>query len=110
MPQAVKNVQLKRGEHVVYSKGSMQCLKWKDKRDIYMLTTVHSCAMQKTGKVDRKTGESIEKPECILHYNDKMGGVDRNDQLAKYYSFAWKVMKVWKKEFFFLMNTMVLQG
>ena len=70
MPQAVKNVQLKRGEHVVYSKGNMQCLKWKDKRDIYMLTIVHSCAMQQTGKV----------------------------------------MKVWKKEFFFLMNTMVLQG
>ena len=110
MPQEAKTLKLKRGEQAVYSSGEMQCLKWKDKRDIYMLTTAHSCAMKDTGKVDRKTGENIQKPECILHYNDKMGGVDRNDQLSKYYSFARKVMKVWKKEFFFLMNTMVLQG
>ena len=39
-----------------------------------------------------------------------MGGVDRNDQLGKYYSFARKVMKVWKKQFFYLLNSMVLQG
>jgi len=60
--------------------------------------------------VGRKTGEDIEKAECFLQYNDKMGGVDRNDQLAKYYSFARKVMKVWKKDFFFVLHTVVLQG
>lgn len=110
MPQEVKAMKLKRGEYVVYSKEYLRCLKWKDKRDVYMLTTVHSCTMADTGRNDRKTGDKIMKPQCIIDYNKHMGGVDRNDQMAKYYGFARKVMKVWKKEFFFLLNTMVLQG
>jgi len=41
---------------------------------------------------------------CVITY------IDRNDQLAKYYSFARKVMKIWKKQFFYLLNSMVLQA
>ena len=110
MPQQVKNIKLKRGEQVIYSKDFLQCMKWKDKRDIYMSTTTHNCSMVDTGRVDRKTGNTIKKPECIVRYNEMMGGVDRNDQLVKYYTFARKVMKVWKKQFFYMLNLMVLQG
>ena len=86
-------------------------MKWKDKRDIYMLSTVHGCTIVDSGVVDRKTGAAIQKSECILHYNKHMSGVDRNDQLSKYYSFARKVMKIWKKkQFFYLLNSMVLQS
>jgi len=109
MPQQIKSTKLKRGDVVVYQKGNLQCMKWHDKRDIYVLTNTHACTMQDTGRVDRQRSP-IVKPECILRYNEMMGGVDRNDQLSKYYSFARKVMKVWKKQFFHLMNAMLLQG
>jgi len=110
MPKEAASLKLKRGEHIVYHRPPIQCVKWKDKRDIYMLSTVHGCTMVDSGVVDRKTGAAIQKPECILHYNKHMGGVDRNDQLSKYYSFARKVMKIWKKQFFYLLNSMVLQS
>ena len=66
--------------------------------------------MQDTGCVDQKTGASIQKRECVIRCNELTGGVDRRDQLVKYYTFAHKVMKVWKKQFFYMMNLMVLQG
>ena len=94
----------------MYNRDNLQCMKWRDKRDLLMLTTVDSCAMKATGKTNRSTNEPIMKPSCVISYNKFMGGVDRSDQLGKYYSFARKVMKVWKKEFFFLLNSMVLQG
>lgn len=38
IPQQAKNTKLKHGKQVVFSKDNIQCLKWRDKRDIYMLT------------------------------------------------------------------------
>jgi hypothetical protein len=101
MPHEATTTKLKRGEHVVYSNESLRCMKWKDKQDVYMLSIVHPCRMSDTGRTDRRTKEKIMKPQCIIEYNSFMGGVDHNAQLAKYYSLARKVMKVWKKEFFF---------
>ena len=110
MPKQILKRKLKRGEMVAVHKAPLVCAKWKDKRDIHMLSTIDSMEMNNTGKNDRRTGEPIQKPACVLQYNIQMGGVDHNDQLAKYYSFARKTMKVWKKEFFFLTNSMVLQA
>ncbi len=51
-------------------KGQVECrqnrtqlvVKWHDKRDVLMLTTVHSSMMSATGKVDHVTGERKVKP------------------------------------------------
>ena len=110
MPRTLVDKKLKRGDSLVHHKNHIQCVKWKDKRDIYLLTTINSCEMEDTGKKDRKTGEPIVKPSCVLEYNKHMGGVDRNDQMGKYYSLSRKVMKVWKKKFFYMLNNMILQA
>lgn len=98
-------IKLSKGQLEVVHQDKMMCLKWKDKHDIYVLTTVHSCAMVNTGRKDRKTGADIQKPAAVLEYNKYTGGVDQNDQM---YSFSRKVMKVWKIEFFFFLKLMVL--
>jgi hypothetical protein len=113
MPKRAVQQKLQKGETVTVYKthpNQLSCVKWKDKRDIYMLSNIDSVEMQDSGKTCRKSGEAIRKPGCVLKYNERMGGVDRNDQLAKYYTFARKGLKVWKKEFFFLTNSMVLQA
>ena len=40
-------------------------LKWHDKRDVCMLTMVHTPAIVDTGKRHHATGEIVCKPACI---------------------------------------------
>ena len=70
---------LKRGESHYCHKDILLALKWQDNKEVYMLSTIHSTAYENSKKIDRKTGEEIRKPSCILDYTDKMGAVDHVD-------------------------------
>lgn len=50
------------------------------------------------------------KPKVIDAYNKAMGGVDKADQLAVYYCFQRKSIKWWKKVFFWLLETAVVNS
>ncbi len=99
-------------------KGQVECrqnrtqlvVKWHDKRDVLMLTTVHSSMMSATGKVDHVTGERKVKPHCVLEYNKKMGAVDRADMVKGFLECARKTRKWYKKIFFYLLDTAVLNS
>lgn len=54
-------------------------MKWQDKRDICLLSTVHNTEKAPTNKTD-KDGNVISKPKVVIDYNETMGGVDRLDQ------------------------------
>ena len=80
MPIDLKK-KLKKGEVVSAKCGKLVALKWKDKRDVSVLTTKHSDKMQ---PVSRKGGlEFVNKPMCVIEYNKYMGGVNLKDQLLK---------------------------
>lgn len=56
-------------------------MKWKDKKEIAFLSTVHTIDMVNI----EKYGELKQRPAVVIDYNDTMGGVDRVDQhLADY--------------------------
>jgi len=57
--------------------------KWKDKRDVHMLSIVHTPKMVSINKCDR-SGNKIKKPQCILEYNVNMGLVDKSDIYANF--------------------------
>ena len=93
MPESVTKAKLKKkGECVFQRNGPLLCLKWKEKKDVTMLSTEHEAIFMETGRVDRD-GKKIEKPKCIYYYCARMGGVDLSDQLLNYYSFLRKSMK-----------------
>jgi len=71
-------------------------LKWKDKRDVLMLTTKHTDKMVDTGKKTRK-GESLIKPEAVIYYNSSKQGIDVSDQLASYQSPVRKSIRWYHK-------------
>ncbi len=73
--------------------GTQLVVKRHDKRDVLMLTTVHSSMMSATGKVDHVTGERKVKPHCVLEYNTKMGAVDRADMVKGFLECARKTRK-----------------
>ena len=61
-----------------------------------MLTTIHDERMQNVrNKIN--PGNPLQKPKCIVDYNQYMGGVDRTDQLLQPFEVARKSMKWYKK-------------
>ena len=74
MPKDLVNTNLKKGDVATRSSQGLLVLKWKDKKDVYFLSSKHKNAnMTDTGKKERnkKAGEedkNIVKPKCILEY------------------------------------------
>ncbi|XP_062614645.1 piggyBac transposable element-derived protein 4-like [Saccostrea cucullata] len=101
---------MKQGEGVFRRKKNLLAVKFHDKRDIHMLTTIHEAKLVVTDKVDRRTQEPILKPKCIVEYIQKMGGVDLNDQIVQYYEVLRKCVKWWKKLFLHLFNLLLVNA
>ena len=53
-------------------------LLWKDKRDIYMLTTKHLPTMTRVQSLTQQK----DKPLCAVDYISNMAGVDKSDQIS----------------------------
>lgn len=88
-------------EMVFCHRGNLTACKWKDKRDVLVLTTKHAATW--TEVTAKRKGVGVvkkQKPDCIIDYNHNKIGVDLNDQYVSYYSLNRKTMKWWKKMFF----------
>ena len=87
---------------VACRQGPLLALKWRDKRDVVVLSTKHIANMK---EVQTKRSPFVKnKPVAILDYNTHMCGVDNSDQMLSYYSFNRKTIDWWKKLFFHLIN------
>ena len=85
---AVVQKKLERGEvHGLQSKNGIKMIKWKDKKDVLMISTEpsHSVTFVETGKTN-KSNERIMKPQVIGDYNEGKQGIDLSDQLTTYYT------------------------
>lgn len=74
--------------------------KWRDTKDVLVLSNCHTNTVTSVCKKN-KQGEKVEVdcPEMIAFYREKMGGVDRADQMAGLYEFDRKSTKWWIKSF-----------
>ena len=82
-------------------------LKWKDKRDVFLLSTLHDDSMVEVQRRLRfVTGgtEKIWKPKAVDKYNKYMGGVDQSDQLVLYYRYSHWQVKWWRRVLFHLLD------
>lgn len=110
MPPAIKDVKLKKGEVVAFRRGKVMTLRWKDKKDVTLLSTIHNAKMLQITKRDKVK----EKPAVVHDYNDTMGGVDRVDQMLASYPLPRKRGKKYYRKIFFhlldlaIFNSMVL--
>ncbi|KAF0747901.1 Uncharacterized protein FWK35_00022580 [Aphis craccivora] len=68
---------LKPGECVygISKKSKLLALKWKDKRDVFILSSIHNHKM----KIINTPRKTTSKPNSILDYNNNMGLVDKSD-------------------------------
>jgi hypothetical protein len=104
VPAELKSKRLRTGEVAAFRKGKITILRWRDKKEVTLLSTIHSCGVKSVSK----RGKQKEKPVVVLDYNDTMGGVDRVDQhLADYPIPRKRGKKYYKKIFFHLLELAV---
>ena len=73
---------LKTGEMVAWQKGKMMALRWKDKKDVCLMSTVLNTS---TVMVCTKGGKEVMKPQVLIDHNNTMGGVNRADEAMTFY-------------------------
>ncbi|KAJ8941651.1 hypothetical protein NQ314_010295 [Rhamnusium bicolor] len=69
-----------------YQRGKVIVMKWRDKRDVCLISTVHNIETQ---EVATKSGPKVQ-PKAVIDYNHTMGGVSRVDQHLADYSLSRK--------------------
>ncbi|XP_047103495.1 uncharacterized protein LOC124722366 [Schistocerca piceifrons] len=80
-PQDVVQAKLKKGKHKAKeSTAGVVVLKWKGKRDVMMLSTVHG---EEEAEVQTKKG-TMKKPAMIIAYNQSKSFVNLSDQMKSY--------------------------
>ncbi|XP_043485886.1 piggyBac transposable element-derived protein 4-like [Polistes fuscatus] len=72
---------LQKGEISFRSTETLLCMKWQDKREVWMLTSLHHADIVETRKLHYLTKTPITKPTCIQDYNHNMGAVDKTDMV-----------------------------
>lgn len=104
MPQFEK---LEKGEIIHLHNDNLMALKWQDKRDVHMLTTLHEPGFAPTKKKNYKNNENIWKPLGIIDYNANMGPIDKSDMQISFSECVRKSVKWYKKFFFHLVDMTV---
>ena len=105
IPQRVKEKKLKKGELVAQHPGPVSVLKWKNKKEVTMIST---CCGEETRMKLMKCRQEKQKPVSVLDYNKNMGGVDLKDQLPQPYLLERKKVTKWYIKLFRLLNITVL--
>ncbi|KAG8225832.1 hypothetical protein J437_LFUL004761 [Ladona fulva] len=78
MLKVYKKMNLKKGEARVLSSRREAAFKWRDKKDVHLLSSYHKdLEVTKTGKLLFKTKEAVVKPKIVMDYNVQMNTVDR---------------------------------
>jgi len=88
---------------------TMLATRWKDRRDVYMLTTQFENKMITIGKKDHH-GNQVNKPLSVLKYNENMGAIDKTDMLLSSIECVRKTIKWYKKLFFHLIDLSLLNA
>jgi len=108
-PKDVINVKLKKGEiKSSQNENNIVVMKWKDKRNVLMLSTTHKDNLVAT---TNKRVQQLFKPQMVLDYNKAKGFVDISDLRSSYHSPLRRSLKWYKKiAFEILLNTCLLNA
>ena len=79
MPAELKK-NMTKGEVIYRRRDNVLALRWKDKRDVCVLTTIHGPEK----RLVRSASQCKEKPIAIQDYIQNMAGVDKSDQVCIY--------------------------
>jgi hypothetical protein len=91
MPKDISSraMKAKKGDIITQVRGNQSIVRWKDKRDVYVLTNMHTPPVE--GNFCDDSGNAV-KPRVIEDYNAHTGYVDKPDRTVNSYGIArtWK--------------------
>lgn len=84
---------------------------WQDTKEVVVVSNCHAGEMSEVQRKNKK-GERItlQCPKSIADYNEFMGGVDLSDQLTTLYDFDRRSAKWWRKVFYKLLVTTIVNA
>ncbi|KAK7115112.1 hypothetical protein V1264_001046 [Littorina saxatilis] len=95
-----KELKVKKGEFRFRRKGNLLCLRYHDRKNLLLLSTMHTASrgvVAPANNQEQQEAAAPPKPVAINDYNQHMNGVDNFDQNLGYYSFHRKTIKWWKR-------------
>ena len=93
-PSQVVGKKLRKGEMIFMSLGDISVTKWKDKRDVCVISNAHVPTMM---DLVNGHGKSKRKPNSVHIYNNHMLGINRSYQILSYHSALQKAIRWYKK-------------
>lgn len=104
LPECLKKTDLQRGDTIFRRKNDILLQVWKSKKEVSLISSIHSAEMKESHNVDRMTRQKIIKPNALIDYNKYMKGVDRADQYLSYYNILRKTTKWTKRVAMYMIN------
>ena len=68
VPTDIRNTPCPKGEQRPFRRNELLCVKFHDKKEMFLLTTMHEATTTAVRKRDQHNVE-IQKPDCVLSYN-----------------------------------------
>ena len=114
LPPNIPNPTRRLGDNEVlsYQSGNVLCLPWRapqKKSAVIMLSSEPSLQMVSVHPQIPHRNE-VTKPAVVDRYNHNMNGVDVADQLTVFYSIQRKTRKWWRKLFFWMLETTIVNS
>lgn len=98
-----------RGDMDFKQKGCLTAAVWRDKKNVYMLSSIHDNGTSEVQRGINVNGtfarQNFPCPKAVRDYTSYMGGVDHADQYIQYYCYQHKTHK-WSKRVFFVLIEM----
>lgn len=102
---------LKSGEFESSHAKQILALKWMDRSDeVYVLSTCAEARLIDVEQCDRNVSEPVQKPECIVRFNNCMYSADKSEVLIRSFDTLNSTLKWYKKLFFHLIDLSVLNA
>jgi len=102
-----KSLKMKRGDIATRVRGTLRAVRWKHRRDVYVLTNMHVPPVE--GNFTDESGQAI-RPRVVEDYNTRMGFVDKSDRMVNSYGIARRTWKWTKKLIFHLTDMTILNA
>ncbi|XP_064643589.1 piggyBac transposable element-derived protein 4-like [Lineus longissimus] len=110
LPKDFLKQKLRKGEIKAAYSEKLMLLKWRDKKDVHMLSTIHDARTRQVARADPNK-PPVMKPQVCCDYNDTMGDVDLSDAFfSAYPSSRKRLKKYYIKQFRHILDMAVLNA